>query len=993
MPNVKHVRTPEGAKYYDLPMGAPITADAVKKAEALAKGVASSVGGARRLGAPQGPGPKSNILPGNAPNGAPRVPEVPNGFPRGPKVPHVAKDAPNLPHAPGAPKARTVPSPTGNKDISYLISPNETVRVQTKNGLVDLDPALQDAVLLRITEGTPHAPSPEGGPKNVATDAPHAPSGSPDAPRGRGASNASKPDASKPDALSKPADAQPTGPDPVRGRVGSGAGLVAGREDSHGSGSGVVLASGKRLKTIGALKDSPRIEALRSAQKPKVTPPLYELDAKAGAQDFHDALVAAKSTSTFGAAVYVYDPAEYADMRLFMLDDGSGGMALHGDEIVSGFVAEDSQHKGAARSMIARMADEGGTRLDAFDTVLPEIYAKEGFVPVSRIPWDDQQAPPGWSPETFKAYNDGKPDVVFMKYDPASVDKAYVPGSGATVASYDEGVASTANKIPETKTPSAPAAPSPPAAPSSPATPPASRFVDEQGHFIRGAAVSHDGSMGETIGEPSPGDAEAMAVPGTFSAQFMTADGHFTPERMAVHAQIIRDALAGLERQQTPTQYMNGGGPASGKGSMTKGSNRELTAYPAARTYDDLSGQPEAFDGSPQAVLIDPDILKMQLPEVRAIVPRLFDGTGSTEDAAWAGRSHEESSYLAKRLHRAALERGYHVIYDGTGDSGIESVEKKVAAARELGYRVEANYLYLDPNEGITRAAQRAERTHRIVPRAAITHTYDVLPTVFEQILERPALFDSVRLFNNNVGRGQPSTLIGENTGAGWVTHDASALVDFLSSPTVVRERVRVNALADDIATRAAAHEPEVTSALVSLAAGHGASMVQLDQRLTTRQALEHDIPLAAKESKISVEEAASASTALRYTMSAASAEKYPALVQGTLEDFRSRGYSLQIHSAATPSAAHLGVEASLTSPNGEPFRLHFHTPESLAVEKANNDLHEQQRLLSPKDPKYTALATQMADNATAFTAWVSKQSPAVAAAYQAAWGWRRGVA
>lgn len=40
----------------------------------------------------------------------------------------------------------------------------------------------------------------------------------------------------------------------------------------------------------------------------------------------------------------------------------------------------------------------GGHRLDCFDTVLPELYADAGFVPVARLKWNDMMAALGHDP-------------------------------------------------------------------------------------------------------------------------------------------------------------------------------------------------------------------------------------------------------------------------------------------------------------------------------------------------------------------------------------------------------------------------------------------------------------------------------------------------------------------------------------------------------------------------------------------------------------------
>ena len=165
----------------------------------------------------------------------------------------------------------------------------------------------------------------------------------------------------------------------------------------------------------------------------------YELKSQ-GAWRFHDAIKAAKEASPYGAAVELHDPAAYATMRTFLTPDHKVGFALNDNNIVSVFKKPDSTAKSAAGSALTLATQLGGRRLDAFDTVLPRLYANGGFRAVARLPFDEKYAPPGWSKDTFGKFNGGKPDVVFMVHDPAH-GAPYKPGDGKTVGSYDEGVA------------------------------------------------------------------------------------------------------------------------------------------------------------------------------------------------------------------------------------------------------------------------------------------------------------------------------------------------------------------------------------------------------------------------------------------------------------------------------------------------------------------------------------------------------------------------
>jgi hypothetical protein len=163
-----------------------------------------------------------------------------------------------------------------------------------------------------------------------------------------------------------------------------------------------------------------------------------ELDStdKASAKKFADTLQQSKDASVNGAAVYVYPAEDYQGMKLFISESGQSGFALKPDgDIVSVF----SMEKGSGRSIMETAIAAGGKKLDAFDTILPEFYGTHGFVEAARIPWNDEFAPEGWDKETFKKFNNGKPDVVMMVLDP-KFEGEYEPRTDIYATDYDQAV-------------------------------------------------------------------------------------------------------------------------------------------------------------------------------------------------------------------------------------------------------------------------------------------------------------------------------------------------------------------------------------------------------------------------------------------------------------------------------------------------------------------------------------------------------------------------
>jgi hypothetical protein len=201
-----------------------------------------------------------------------------------------------------------------------------------------------------------------------------------------------------------------------------------------------------RFSVESKLPETARAQELRD--RGLATPDLFELDSVKDAEDFRASIELLKQNNKWAASVYVYDLEEYQAMRLFSTEDGTAGIALKSNgDIVSGFVYGDSPHKGAVSSMLSQMVDRGGDRLDAYDTVLPEIYAMAGFKPVARVRWNDEFAPGGWDKETYSKFNNGEPDVVIMAYDEDRIGSKYDPKEGEVFDDYDEAIAARDKKL------------------------------------------------------------------------------------------------------------------------------------------------------------------------------------------------------------------------------------------------------------------------------------------------------------------------------------------------------------------------------------------------------------------------------------------------------------------------------------------------------------------------------------------------------------------
>ena len=150
-------------------------------------------------------------------------------------------------------------------------------------------------------------------------------------------------------------------------------------------------------------------------------PTVHELDlTPENAARFVEAMEASKKATPYGAAVYVYEAEEYQGMRLFLTEDGKSGAALKPDgDMVSLFSPPGAK---AGRALVELQIQNGGLKADAFDTVLPALYAPHGLRVVVRDQWSDAGADESWDKSVFKDYNNGEPDVVYMVYDPDYFD-------------------------------------------------------------------------------------------------------------------------------------------------------------------------------------------------------------------------------------------------------------------------------------------------------------------------------------------------------------------------------------------------------------------------------------------------------------------------------------------------------------------------------------------------------------------------------------------
>jgi predicted ABC-type ATPase len=197
----------------------------------------------------------------------------------------------------------------------------------------------------------------------------------------------------------------------------------------------------------------------------------------------------------------------------------------------------------------------------------------------------------------------------------------------------------------------------------------------------------------------------------------------FTPERQALHDKLVAESVDGIPSSENPTYVIMGGGPAAGKSSIL---DSGLVSVPK------------------DTVEVNADVFKEKLPEW---------GNGGPGVSSMV---HAESSYLAKRTQAAAFERKQNVVLDGTGDTSVTSMNKKIDTAKANGYRVEANYVSLPTEMAIPIAEARALRSGRDVPVTFIRSQHAGVSQTFPAIAHK---FDSVKLYDTTI-KGKPRLVV-----------------------------------------------------------------------------------------------------------------------------------------------------------------------------------------------------------------------------------------
>lgn len=167
------------------------------------------------------------------------------------------------------------------------------------------------------------------------------------------------------------------------------------------------------------------------------------------------------------------------------------------------------------------------------------------------------------------------------------------------------------------------------------------------------------------------------------------------------------------------------------------------------------------------------------------------------------------------------------------------------------------------------------------------------------------------------------------------------------SQPASGESEAAIEALADELLRRAAAHEPEVSAMLLGVADKAGTRMAGFEHRLKTRSSTLRKIrSKLLEEPGLEVSEVV-IDDALRYTMLIA--DKPPGhhakVIRGTFATLESSGHRVdEVKNYWPRGDNYSGVNSVLIAPDGLRWELQFHTPESFATKERDHALYEEMR-------------------------------------------------
>jgi hypothetical protein len=159
-------------------------------------------------------------------------------------------------------------------------------------------------------------------------------------------------------------------------------------------------------------------------------------------------------------------------------------------------------------------------------------------------------------------------------------------------------------------------------------------------------------------------------------------------------------------------------------------------------------------------------------------------------------------------------------------------------------------------------------------------------------------------------------------------------------------------AQAEELLNRASAAEPKVTKDLSDLAKATGGKQEGLDFRLKTKESLARKLETTNPEN---------INDSLRYTITYPS-ENIGAGANKVMKQLEDAGYTkVKVKNTFKSGSPYKGINTTFRTPDGQPFELQFHTPESFhAKQNLTHSMYEELRLLPGDSPKAEKLLKEI---------------------------------
>lgn len=234
--------------------------------------------------------------------------------------------------------------------------------------------------------------------------------------------------------------------------------------------------------------------------------------------------------------------------------------------------------------------------------------------------------------------------------------------------------------------------------------------------------------------------AAGLPEPDTQKLYFDASTGKWRADRAKIHDQIVDEYFKGKKPVENPVTVMMGGGAGAGKSTIKDSGDLKL---------------PDDY------INIAADDIKEKIPE--------YNGDN-------AHLVHEESSYVSKRIMDKAGKEGYNSVLDGTGNTSMESLNRKIDKLTARGQKVDCYYVTCDIEEALRRAVHRWKKEKRFIPSDAVINTHKAVSQMFPEIIKHPKI-NNIYLYDSN---SRPGKLIFQKVNGVIKIFDTVAFNKFL---------------------------------------------------------------------------------------------------------------------------------------------------------------------------------------------------------------------